>query len=256
MRQAAHAVVDGLAHPLRTVLRYRVTAGFIVVFVLWTRLLRHIYGLDGGADAVDELGFGVPAFEEGRVWTLLTGIPFSASLGLVPQWPTIVGLALCEHVAHHWRTTFVFITGHVVAVSVVSALLWTVRDVDQAWLHELARTVDNGSSIGGFAVLGAWTVSRTSRWRWWWRVGLSCYFPGLTLLSGHVYDVTHPVGWLVGIWLGERLLPGLHDRTPLTPRQRWLGTTIAVVVGVAAGIWFGWTGGGNGGPFGWGPDHL
>ena len=256
MHRAAHAVVDGLAHPLRTISRYRVTVGFVVVFVLWTSSLRHVYGLDGGDEAVDELGFGAPALEGGRVWTLFTGIPFSSGLGLVPQWTTVVSLALFEHVARHWRTAFVFVTRHVVAVGVVSALLYAVRDVEQPWLHTLARTVDNGSSIGGFAVLGAWTVSRTSRWRWWWRVGLSCYFPWLTLLSGHVYDVTHPVGWAVGIWLGERLLPGLHDSTSLTARQRGLGTSIAAVVGVLAGIRLGWTGGGNGGPFGWGPGHL
>ncbi len=256
MHRAAHAVVDGLGHPLRTISRYRVTVGFVVVWVLWAALLRVAYGRGGGDEATDVLGFGVPAFEEGRVWTLLTGIPFSSSLTLVPQWPTVVGLALLEHVARHWRTAFVFVAGHVGAVCLVSAVLWMVRDADGAWLRTIARTVDVGSSIGGFAVLGAWTISRTSRWRWWWRVGLTCYFPGLTLLSGHVYDVTQPIGWAIGILLGEQLLAGLRDPTPLTPRQRWLGTSIAVAVGVLAGIWFGWTGDGNGGPFGWGPGHL
>jgi phosphatidylglycerol lysyltransferase len=236
--------------------RYRVTVGFVVVFVLWTLLLRAHYGLDGGERAVDELGFGLPALEEGRLWTLLTGIPFADSLGLVPQWQTVLGLALFERVAGHWRTVVVFLVGHVTAVLVVSAVLWPLRHVDQAWLHAMATTVDNGSSIGGFAVIGAWTASLSAPWRRYWRVALSCYFPGLTLLSGHIYDITHPVGWATGVFLGSRMLADRHDPTPLTARQQWLGTSIAVVIGVAAGIYFGWTGGGDGGPFGWGPGHV
>ena len=65
------------------------------------------------------------------------GVPFSSSLGLTPQWPTILALALFERVALHWRTAFVFVAGHVVAVGLVSAVLWTVRDVEQPWLHVL-----------------------------------------------------------------------------------------------------------------------
>ena len=239
---------------MRTAGHYRVTLGYCVVFVAWTLVLRRHYGGSGGPAAVAELGFGLPALEQGRWWTLVTGVPFSSGLGLLPQWQTIAGLALCERAFGHVRTVIVFLVGHVVAVVVVSTLLWTVADVNDPWLRTLAGTLDNGSSIGGFAVLGAWTASRTPTWRRVWRLGLGCYLACMLLLSGHVYDATHLVGFATGIVLGPLIAGAAPRGRPMT--ARWAVTAAAIAVGVAAGIWLGWSGGGNGGPFGWGPGHL
>ncbi|MET0911655.1 MAG: hypothetical protein ABWZ99_19475, partial [Ilumatobacteraceae bacterium] len=112
-----------------------------------------------------------------------------------------------------------------------------------------------GISVGGFACLGAWTAHLSAPWRRRLRWGLSCYFPGPLLLSGLIYDLSHPVGWVVGLLLGNAFVAGTdhpYDERPMDRREvPWL--VVVAVLGAAAGIYVGWTGGGIGGIFGWGP---
>ena len=119
----------------------------------------------------------------------------------------------------------------------------------------MTETVDFGYSVGGFAALGAWTCYLRAPLRRPLRVGLSAYLVCQLLFSGLIYDVSHPLGWLLGITAGARwLLPPDHlDRRPLRIPIDILWIAVALVIGAAVGVATAWDAGGIGGIFGWGP---
>ena len=83
--------------------------------------------------------------------------------------------------------------------------------------------------------------------RWWQNVWLT----GPLLFSGHLYDVTHPIGWVFGMWVGVRLMaPDRPDPTPFD-RREWPGLILAIVIGALLALYSGYAGGGPGGLFGW-----
>jgi len=234
---------------------YPVTIALLVAMLLATLWARAALGADASDAEVGRYGYGLPAFEAGRPWTVFTGIPLKFGLGLAPEPITVVALVLCETLAGHLRTLITFLVGHVVAVALVAAFLWLVADSGNTWLAQMATVIDVGSSNGAFACLGAWTAFLRAPTRRRIRLGISCYLPWLLLLSGHIFDLTHPVGWMTGLaigsWLARR--SGRRDATPMSRRELgWL--VVVAIAGTAYGIWDGWHGGGPGGPFGWGPD--
>ena len=87
------------------------------------------------------------------------------------------------------------------------------------------------------------------------RLGLSCYFVGPLLLSGLIFDLTHPMGWVIGLVLGVLLINGTdHPYDSARLERRELPWLVAIATaGAVAGVVGGWTGGGIGGVFGWGP---
>ncbi|MET0324163.1 MAG: hypothetical protein ABW219_02990 [Ilumatobacteraceae bacterium] len=226
-----------------------------VVCVAATLWARAALGADAADEAVARFGYGLPAFEAGRPWTVFTGFPLESSLSMVPQPITVVALVACEWLALHWRTLVVFVGGHVVAVLVVAGVLWLVRDPADDWLWAMAHTLDVGSSNGAFACLGAWTAFLRAPTRRRLRLGISCYLLMALLISGHVYDLSHPVGWITGLAVGQALTRGSRRPYDSSPRQArelpWLALVAAV--GLAYGVYDAWNPGGTGGPFGWGP---
>jgi hypothetical protein len=83
---------------------------------------------------------------------------------------------------------------------------------------------------------------------------VSCYLAAQLLLSGLIFDVTHPVGWTIGVVAGRWLMrPAVVDRGPVRMPVDALWIGLGVVAGSAVGVVAGWTGGGVGGIVGWGP---
>lgn len=226
----------------RSLSTYRVVLLVLAVGAAATWLARWALGPDPSQHDIDRLGFGLPALEDGRWWTLLTGMVLTKSLSLPFPVFSLIGVALYEAVARHWRTVVVLVAGQVLGVLAVCALLYPVRNVDNEWVQDMAGAVDFGMSVGGFATLGAWTAYLSAPWRRRLRLGLSAYFPGPLVVSGLIYDLTHPAGWLIGIALGVLLVdpsgPRQVDRTPLHRNEApWLA--VACILGALAGVYAG-----------------
>ena len=253
--------VGGGADVGRTILhlpeRFRVSLAVWLAPAVATLVARWVLGDDPTAAAVQRLGYGWPALEDGRLWTLVTGavvVP-SLAISLAPSF-SLVGVVLLEARADHWRTAVAFVGGQLVGVVVALAITWPLHGSDGAFAHETTDTVDFGFSVGGFAALGLWTAYLSATWRRPLRLAITLYLLGQLLFAGHIYDVSHPIGWLLGITAGTRWLlpPDEPDRLPVqVPRDvAWLA--VAGVIGTAAGVVAGWNAGGIGGIFGWGPD--
>jgi len=238
--------------------RLRVTLAVSAVCVVAMVWAKAALGDGAAGEIVARFGYGLPALEDGRPWTILTGLPLESSLSLIPQPITVVALVVYERVARHLRTIGVFVGGHVVAVLVLAGFLWVVQDPTNDWLRTMTQTLDVGSSNGAFACLGAWTAHLRAPTRRRVRLGIGCYLPVLLLISGHVYDLSHPIGFVFGLAVGPVLARGTRRPYDPAPWQRrelpWL--VLVAVIGLAYGCYDAWNPGGTGGPFGWGPGSL
>lgn len=236
--------------------RYPVAIAVVLVPALATAVARWTLGGDPTAAQIDRVGYGWPNLEEGRVWTLVTGAVVAPSLAIsfVPSF-SFFGVLLLEHQAGHRRAAVAFVAGQVLGVLLALALTWPLMGHAGAFAREMTETVDFGYSVGGFAALGLWTCYVRAPLRRPVRVAVSCYLLCQLLLSGLIYDVSHPLGWMLGLTAGGRWLlpPDRLDRTPLRlPTDAWW-VALAVVIGTVGGVVAAWSAGGIGGIFGWGP---
>lgn len=239
---------------LRWPLRYLVALGVIVVPILATLVARWALGDDRTAADVAELGYGLPALQEGRWWTLFTGMVLVDDLAIPLPSFTIIAVVLHEHVAGHWRALVALVGGQVLGVLLVLLAIIPLQDSTSAFAEEVTNVTDFGISVGAFACMGAWTAYLRSPIRRAVRLAVSCYQAGPLLLSGLIFDLSHPAGWFLGVLAGPFLMRPKHPDARPVNRRSWPWMALAVVLGAAIGAVAGWFGGGIGGVFGWGPD--
>jgi membrane associated rhomboid family serine protease len=161
----------------------------------------------------DSFGYGVPAFADGRWWTVLTG----AGLAVSP-WgylPVLLGLAVLGRTAERRlgtvRTLGALAVCHVVGV-VAAAVL-----VDQApdgWdrLGGLLAVTDAGPSAGFLGAAAAATAQFGPPWRSRWRVGLVGYVVASVVLFTGLADLEHAFAVAAGLVAGPLLCGRLPVR--------------------------------------------
>jgi len=258
--QEASAIERGTAaRVVHTIVRipvdYRVSICVYLAPIVATLIARRWLGDDPTPEDVRRLGYGWPALEAGRWWSLVTGATVSSSLeaSFIPGY-TLFAVVLLEHVAKHWRTAVMVVGGQIGGVLLGLLVTAPLRGRTSAFAIEMTETIDFGISVGGFACLGAWTCYLSTRWRRPLRWAVTCYLAFQLLLSGLIFDVSHPMGWAIGVFGGALLMrPRSLDRTPMRLPADALWIALAIAVGSVVGIVAGWNGGGVGGIFGWGP---
>ncbi|MGH9271333.1 MAG: hypothetical protein ACRDZ2_08660 [Ilumatobacteraceae bacterium] len=239
---------------LRWPARYVVSIGVIVVPILATFVARWALGDDRTAADMAELGYGLPALQEGRWWTLFTGMVLVGDLAIPLPSFTVIAVVLYEHVAGHLRALVALVGGQVLGVLLVLVAIIPLQDNTSAFAQKVTNVTDFGISVGGFACLGAWSAYLRSPLRRGVRLAISSYHLGPLLLSGLIFDLSHPAGWVLGLLAGPYLMRPRQPDQRLVRRNAWPWIVLAVAVGGAIGVYAGWTGGGVGGIFGWGPD--
>ncbi|CAN5688919.1 hypothetical protein BH10ACT3_BH10ACT3_02050 [soil metagenome] len=274
---AAPAGPTGLRRAAQFVLqipsRYRVSLGVLFAPAIATAIARWRLGTNPAEGSIRLLGYGWPTtLEDGRVWTLLTGAFVSRPLviSFAPSF-SFISVVLLESKARHWRTAAVFLGGQIVGVLLALLLTAPLRGGDGAFAREMTQTVDFGFSVGGFAALGAWTcyirpsIGRPVRW------GVSIYLACMLLFSGLIFDVSHPIGWVLGIIAGRvftsdraeqnreaHAIGEQRGRPAGPPVERLVAADVAWIlvatgIGLGVGLYAAWNAGGVGGAFGWGP---
>ena len=160
----------------------------------------------------DRLSYGVPAFQDGRWWSVFTGVPFAIEplfyVAVLASFATFVGLL--EHRLGTVRAMAVWSIGHVAGVFGAIALV----DLTGSALMD---AVDVGPSGGAMAAAAVVTATFPSRWRFWTRAGLIAYVVGSFLVIGHLADVVHLVAVAVALPLGPLFV---RRATPNTDGDR------------------------------------
>jgi lysylphosphatidylglycerol synthetase-like protein (DUF2156 family) len=184
--------------------RYPFTAGGLAVIVTLgvlfgtfaTQVLDQPWG--------ERISYGLPALQDGRWWSVFTGIPFAITplcyVAVLASFAAFVGFA--EHRLGTAKTVAVWLTGHVAGVFGAVAL---VDLTDNA----LVSAADVGPSGGAMAVAAVLTATLRPRWRLVTRLGLVGYVVGSLLVIGHLADVVHLVAVVIALPLGP-----LFARTP------------------------------------------
>jgi lysylphosphatidylglycerol synthetase-like protein (DUF2156 family) len=181
--------------------------------------------------------YGLPAFEDGRWWTVLTGA--LVAMHPLQYVPVVLGLVVLGGFSE-WRlgarrTAVVLVGAHVVGVCGAAAFLALTRDQGWGWATALAQQTDAGPSAGFLGAAAAASATLVAPWRGRFRVVLVVY--GVLSLAhvGGLADLEHAVAISAGLVLGPVLLgrrPRLSIR-PLTRRDyRLLAAGFFVVAGI------------------------
>lgn len=182
--------------------------------------------------AITSLEFGLPAFRDGRIWTLFTGAvtftepEFYLFVGLL----LAAGLGLYERRVGSLRAAFALVVTHSVGIVVPALLLWPFADGNWTWGSTLAGELDAGLSAGGFGVAAAATALIGPPWRGRLRVLVTTFLTVLLLKSGLLWDLEHFTAWIAGLALG----PWLARATLLERRRAAAEVTVQTAGEVAA----------------------
>jgi hypothetical protein len=186
--------------PLTTALAVVIVAVSIVFRTLWQALDQR--------PLVGDVAYGLPSFEAGHWWTLVTGVFFAFKP--VQYLPVLLGLLVFGGFAE-WRlgsqrAAVAFVTTHLVGVAGAAALLWATRDGSWEWSARLAALRDAGPSAGFLGAAAAASVTVSPPWRGRLRAGLATYAMLFVLHLGSLADVEHVLGVGTGLALGPVLL--------------------------------------------------
>jgi lysylphosphatidylglycerol synthetase-like protein (DUF2156 family) len=196
--------------PLTSALVVAILVLSVVTRTLWDPLLdRPLHA---------SVTYGLPAFEQGRWWTVAAGAFFAAQP--IQYLPILVGLMVFGGFAE-WRLgtlryAIALVSCHLVAVVGAAGLLWLTRDLGYLWTASLAHVRDAGPSAGFLGAAAAASVTLTPPWRGRLRTLLVAYVVLFVIYMGAIADLEHVVGVAFGLALG----PLLAGRAPrLTLRQ-------------------------------------
>ena len=177
--------------------RHWFTASGIVVIVTFGVYFGLFVTPIGITHMGEKLAYGVPAFEDGRWWSVFTGVPFAITplcyIAVLGSFAAFVGLA--EHRLGTARAMTIWAIGHVAGVFGAIGLVDLTGSA-------LVSALDVGPSGGAMAAAAVVTATLPSRWRFWTRVGLIVYVVGSLLVIGHLADVVHLVAVAVALPLG------------------------------------------------------
>ena len=175
-------------------------------------------------DLVNHVAYGLPALQDGRWWTPVTGAFFA----LTPsQYLPVAGGALLMVGWSEWRlgTRRVAVAAtstHLAGVLLASLFLLVVDGTGWEWAARLAAELDAGFSAGALGAVAAASATLTPPWRGRLRAVLSLYAVVALLYVGRLWDLEHAIGISVGLALGPVLLgrrPSLA--LPRFSRHEW-----------------------------------
>jgi lysylphosphatidylglycerol synthetase-like protein (DUF2156 family) len=160
---------------------------------LFTRVSEHPWG--------DDVAYGLPAFAEGRLWTLITGAFFAVTplcyLAVIGSFALLAGFA--ERRLGTYRAVLACVYGHLAGV-LGAALLVMVADT--RW----SGAVDVGFSAGAMAAAAIASATLPRPWRLLARLALLGYCAGAILVLGQLADVEHLIAVLAGLPAGRFFL--------------------------------------------------
>jgi len=170
----------------------------------------------------DVLGYGLPAFQEGRWWTVFTGTflldtPWAYPIIVLSFW----GMAYLEWKRGARVALAYFAGGQLFAIVAAAVLLWTATLAFPHWVWASAEaaTVDVGPSGGLFACIAAAITLMPSPWRLRGWLVLIAFVIVTVMFWGAIDDLEHLLAVLLVLAI-ER---------PLRPRRATLREQRAIV---------------------------
>ncbi|MFJ9456269.1 bifunctional lysylphosphatidylglycerol flippase/synthetase MprF [Kitasatospora sp. NPDC101447] len=220
-----------------TARRLPFTTGTAVVILLVGLSLGGLWNSLSDRSWYPDVAYGLPSFEAGRWWTLVTGSLLCATpadyllvtLGIV----LLVGLAEAR-LGTRWAAAAT-IVGQLGAVLLAALLFLVLRHADWAWAQEQARAVDVGLSAGALCAGALASAALPSPWRQRLRMGLLTYVVVWLLYVGSLVEVEHALA-VTGALIATHWLkvPGAAPTSGRLSRREWRLLAVTGLVVIAA----------------------
>ncbi|GAA2003111.1 DUF2156 domain-containing protein [Nakamurella flavida] len=181
-----------------------------------------------------DISYGLPSFEAGRWWTLVTGNFFALYpvyyLFVAGAFALLTGFA--EYKLGTRRTIVLTVAYQVVAVLVVALVFLIFRNTGWTWAADRAQETDVGFSAGMLAVLGVASAAVRPPWRLRLRLAIWIYVLFSFLFVGQMADAEHLVAVALSLPFSTRLAGprGLRARAlPTRHEVRLLAFAMSLV---------------------------
>jgi lysylphosphatidylglycerol synthetase-like protein (DUF2156 family) len=179
----------------------------------------------------DVVAYGLPAFQDGRWWTPVTGSFFAVApwqyLPVAGGFLVLVGFA--EWVFGTRRTAIAACVTQLAAVVGAAAFLSVASGTGWEWAVRVADDLDVGFSAGAMGAVAAASVAVSPPWRARLRAVLVMYAVVAFLYVGLLWDLEHLIGVAVGLLLGPVLVGRAPRLTrPRLSRREWRLTAAAL----------------------------
>ena len=211
------------------------TASVVIVILVVGLLARTVWTPIWRLSWFPDVAYGVPALQEGRIWTLLTGWLFfltpSQYLSGLVMFAVVVGA--CEVRLGTRPVAIAAVAGEIGGILLASLLVWALSATSWRWADDLARVRDVGFTTGTLTVLAVTTAALRSPWRLRVRAVLWFYITIAFLFEGTLSDVAHAIAVGIGLLVGQWLFgvePGFGPRTRRETRMLAFGGLIALAL--------------------------
>ncbi|WP_083966721.1 phosphatidylglycerol lysyltransferase domain-containing protein [Demequina globuliformis] len=183
---------------------------------------------------IDTWGWGEQALEEGRWWTIFTGM-------LIAPTPWMYALILLVFVTgagylerHYGAVRMLVVTlgTHIAAVLIVAGVFWLLRDAGLHWVDALSQVPDVGLSNAGFGALGAATAAMPVLWRRRVRLFGSIYVVMMIMWAAEIWDFTHAAAFFVGLAVGPWAVGRAFEKWSLEYGTQEVRDTVALLLTV------------------------
>ena len=179
-------------------------------------------------DLFDAVAYGLPAFAEGRWWTVVTGTFFvNQPWVYIFTISSFAGMAYLEYRRGSRVALLYYAIGQAFAVLATALVLWLAAMAPWEWAQTQAAALDVGASGGTMACIAAAVGLFVSPWRvraWLLLIALS--FLAL-LFWGHIADVEHLLAVLLVLFVDR----SLTIQRSSVREQRFLAFFGMVVIG-------------------------
>lgn len=216
----------------QVVLRFPLTLAAVCLLLVIGIVSQGLWRSVEDASWFDSVAYGVPAFQDGRWWTVFLGPWF----GLTPaQNISLVLLAGAGLGVGEWRlgarrTALTAAAGQLVGVLATCGFLALGKSVEWEWATRVAEVLDVGCTTAVVAVLAASTATVKSPWRLRTRILLCSYVIVSFLFLGRFADLTHLFAFAVFLLAGEKWFS--RSERGVRPRTRREARLVA-----AFGVW-------------------
>lgn len=217
------AAVAAVLAPARWVIRTTpATGAFVTVFVALGIVTGGLWRAIDQAAWYPWFAYGVPSLQDGRWWTILTGMFITADP--LTYLVAIVGAAVfggwVEYRFGTLRASAIFVSGHLIGILGALGIAAALSPLDWPWAQSLATTLDVGPSCGILACVATATAFMRSPYRLRWRLLLLSWVSIALLYVGQIDDLEHFISTVVFVVVA-RVMIGEHRSTPRPTMRDW-----------------------------------
>lgn len=213
------------------------TTGFVVLTVVLGLALGTMWSDVDGTSWFRLVGYGLPAFQDGRWYTLISGMFFALHpvyyVFVAGAFAVLTGFA--EYRLGTARTVVLTLGFQGASVLLTAAFFLAFRGAGWDWVQQRSTETDVGLSAGMLAVLAVASATVRPPWRLRLRLSIWVYVLFSVMFVGQMADAEHLVAVLLSLPFSSALAGPRGLRAPALPTRREVRLLAFVAVLVVAG---------------------